>query len=94
MNTTSATTPTYLETKVTTYSPESSRHLTDEELMDPDTWDWDNVVKVEPLKKRARAVVSVAFSAEEFDSVGAKAERLGKYLSTWIREVALRAARR
>ena len=94
MNTTSATTPTYLETKVTTYPPPSTRHMSDEELMAPETWDWDSVVKVEPLQKRARSVVSVAFSAEQFDIVDAKAERLSKKLSTWLREVALRAAKR
>ena len=95
MSETTGTRPTYLETKVATYSPPPShRQLSDEELMDPEMWDFGNAIIRPGNKKRARAVVSVAFSAEQFDIVSGKAERLGKYLSTWIREAALRAARR
>ncbi len=94
MNTTAATTPKHLEMKVTTYSSLSNRHLSDEELMAPELWDFANAAIRPGTKKRARSVVSVAFSAEEFDIVSDKAERRGKYMSAYIREVALRAAKR
>ncbi len=46
-----------------------------------------------PIKNR-RSVVSVAFPAADFQTVAAAARKHGKGLSTWIREAALRAARR
>lgn len=42
-----------------------------------------------PGNPNARAVVSVAFSAKEFDRVSAVAEMLGMKTSAYIREMAL-----
>ena len=98
-NWTSATKPMYLYFHQVLPLPKQPEIITtttstEEELMDPKTWDWDNVATRPGNKRRARAVVSVAFSAKEFEIVSDKAERLGKYMSAYIREVALRAAKR
>ena len=96
MNTTSGTTPKYLRMNQPTYPVESIQRLRDmreEELMDPETWDFANAVQMPPVK-RGRSVLSVAFAAEQFEAIGKAAERRGKKLSAFVREAALRAARR
>jgi hypothetical protein len=94
MNETSATIPKYLRTQVTYpfASVQRLRDMSDVELMDPSNWDWENVATQPP--KRARSVISVAFSGEQLDAVGEAAKRRGKKVSAFIREAALRAARR
>jgi hypothetical protein len=62
-----------------------------EELESPDTWDYENAER-RPPAKAARAVVSVAFSREEFDLVATSAEREGMKTSEFIREAALEKA--
>ncbi len=98
MNTTSATTPKYLHFHQVLPLPEqpetiTTTSLTDEELMDTEAWDWDNAVTLPPVKRK-RSVLSVAFSAEQFEAIGEAAEALGMKLSAFVREAALRAARR
>ena len=67
------------------------RLITPEPLMS-ETWDWESAVKM-PAVKHPRAIVSVAFSAEQFERVSLAAERAGKATSRFIRERALRGLR-
>ena len=57
------------------------------ELQDPDTWEDGGIVR--PAVKSPRAIVSVAFSREDFDNVAAYAERHGMKTSEFIRRAAL-----
>ena len=59
------------------------------ELQDPALWDWSSARRVRAVK-RPRAVVSVAFSREEFERVCAAAAAAGKPVSAYIRKRALR----
>lgn len=59
-----------------------------EELQDPENWDWD-AAEARPGVKKARAVVSVAFSRLDFDRLSEHAEVLHVPLSAFIREAAL-----
>ena len=49
------------------------------------SWDWERAEKRPPVKQ-PRAIVSVAFSAEEFERISREAEQAGKPVSTYIRE--------
>ncbi len=62
------------------------------ELKDPGTWDVDNPVAV-PSVKNPRAVVSVAFSRQDFERVGAAARISDMKVSEFIREASLGRAR-
>ena len=62
------------------------------ELMDPESWDDDNVEVRQPVKK-SRAVVSVAFAATDFELVAAKALEQGTTVSGYVREAALAQAK-
>jgi hypothetical protein len=57
-----------------------------------DEWDFENAERREPTR-RPRAVVSVAFSRDDFELVEERAKRLGKKLSEFIREASLARAR-
>ena len=59
-----------------------------EELQDPGNWDW-NAAETRPGVRKARAVVSVAFSKSDFDRLSEHAEALQMPLSAFIREAAL-----
>lgn len=58
------------------------------ELQNPRTWD-DGADGVRPPVKAPRAVVSVAFSADDFRRVTEQARRHGMKTSEFIREAAL-----
>jgi hypothetical protein len=58
------------------------------ELQDPQTWD-DGADEVRPPVKSPRAVVSVAFPAEDFRRVAEQARRRGMKTSEFIRKAAL-----
>ena len=64
---------------------------TDRELESAEEWDLENAELVRPEKK-ARAVVSVAFSRADHDRVAKSAEELGTKISTYIRQAALEKA--
>lgn len=59
-----------------------------EEMQNPDTWE-DSEEQVEPATKPARAVVSVAFARDDFETVVEAANRRGMKTSEFIREAAL-----
>jgi hypothetical protein len=63
-----------------------------EPLSDPEEWDFDAAEGRQPVR-RARAIVSVAFAADDFDLVNGAARARGLRTSEFIRESALRAAR-
>jgi len=58
------------------------------ELQDPNNWEFDETPPEAP-PRRGRAVVSVAFNAEDFDRVSRHARASGLRLSEFIREAAL-----
>jgi hypothetical protein len=59
-----------------------------EELHNPESWDWERA-ESRPGRKKRRAVVSVAFDREDFETVAAFAERAGMKLSQFIRSAAI-----
>jgi predicted DNA binding CopG/RHH family protein len=61
------------------------------ELENPENWDFEKV-QSHPGVKKPRAVVSVAFSREDFEKVEEQAEKLGVNLSRFVREAALERA--
>jgi hypothetical protein len=63
----------------------------DIELQASDFWDQESVQEVIPAKKR-RAIVSVAFSRDEFARVTNTAKALNKRTSEFIRDAALSAS--
>ncbi|MGA2285522.1 MAG: hypothetical protein ABSG55_04555 [Dehalococcoidia bacterium] len=63
----------------------------DEDLKNPEKWDWDHAER-RAGRKKARAIVSVAFNREDFDSVAHFAERAGMKLSEFIRSAAIGCA--
>jgi hypothetical protein len=67
-----------------------SRHHDDP--ADRDQWD-NSEVQVHPPVKNSRAVVSVAFSREDFNAVSQEAESRGKKTSEFIRESTLERIR-
>lgn len=60
----------------------------EEDLQNPDNWDFEQAEEQLPTRP-ARAVVSVAFTREDFDRVAARAEEKNKRISTMIREIVL-----
>lgn len=67
--------------------------MTEEELENADNWDLENAEKAAPAARKARAVVSVAFPGEDFESVAEMAEQLGMKTSEFIRVVTLGVVR-
>lgn len=61
------------------------------ELQNTENWDFEHVQKGRRTRPQ-RAIVSVAFSREDFEKVGKCAEQLGKRTSEFIREAALEKA--
>lgn len=59
-----------------------------EELQEPGNWDFQRAEK-RPGVRKPRAVVSVAFSREDFERVSQYAENVGTKTSEFIREAAL-----
>ncbi len=62
-----------------------------ENLESPEEWDYERAERISPQKK-ARAVVSVAFSREDLELIGDYAERLGQKTSAYIRQAAIEKA--
>ena len=62
--------------------------MSDKELQDPGTWDFESA-ETHPGRKAARAIVSVAFSREDFELVCSAAEKRGVKLSALIRAATL-----
>ncbi len=62
-----------------------------EKLKSSEEWDYERTDRILPRKK-ARAVVSVAFSREDLELVGEHAERLGQKISAYIRQAAVEKA--
>ena len=60
----------------------------DADLQAPEQWDFAHPKRRRPVKK-TRAIVSVAFSHEEFETVCQLAEARGMYTSELIRKAAL-----
>ena len=65
---------------------------TDKDQDGNDEWDLEGAEK-RPAVKHPRAVVSVAFRRNDFETVAAAADRFGERLSEFIREAALARAR-
>ena len=61
------------------------------ELQSPETWNWERG-EIRPGRKKPRAVVSVAFNRDDFETVAAFAERAGMKLSQFIRSAAIGCA--
>ena len=57
-----------------------------------DNWDFERAEK-RPGVQKSRAIVSVAFSRDDFEQVGLEAERLGMKVSEFIRRATLDRAR-
>ena len=62
-----------------------------EKLKDPKTWDWERA-ETRPGRKKPRAVVSVAFNRDDFETVSLFAERARMRVSEFIRSAALGCA--
>jgi len=62
-----------------------------EGLEDPKTWDWEQA-ETRPGRKKPRAVVSVAFKRDDFETVALCAERAHMKVSEFIRSAALGCA--
>jgi hypothetical protein len=62
-----------------------------EQLQNPEDWDWDRA-ESRPGRKKPRAVVSVAFKRDDFETVAGFAERAGMKLSEFIRSAAIGCA--
>jgi hypothetical protein len=61
------------------------------QLQSPESWDWERA-ESRPARKKPRAVVSVAFNRDDFETVAAFAERAGMKLSEFIRSAAMGCA--
>jgi hypothetical protein len=61
------------------------------ELQSPESWAWERA-ESRPPRKRPRAVVSVAFNRDDFETVAAFAERAGMKVSEFIRSAAIGCA--
>ena len=61
------------------------------ELQSSESWDWERA-ESRPARKKPRAVVSVAFNRDDFETVAAFAERAGMKLSEFIRSAAMGCA--
>ena len=73
-------------------SEKAPREMSDEELRDESKWDFDNAEQLPPPARKARAIVSVAFPAADFDYVSQAARNADMKLSHFIREAALEKA--
>jgi hypothetical protein len=62
-----------------------------EELENPKNWDWERA-ETRPGRKKPRAVVSVAFNRDDFETVALFAERAQMKLSEFIRSAAIGCA--
>lgn len=62
--------------------------LEERELDNPDNWGEGKIQEPRP-ERPARAVVSVAFSRDDFERIAARAEEEDKPLSAMIREIVL-----
>lgn len=65
--------------------------MIEEELENPASWDYERAER-HPGSKQARAVVSVAFRREDFETVATAAEGASMRLSEFIRSAALEKA--
>ena len=54
---------------MTNESEKAPREMSDEELRDESTWDFENAEQLPPPARKARAIVSVAFPGADFDYV-------------------------
>ena len=61
------------------------------QLHDPDSWDWEHA-QSRAGRKKPRAVVSVAFNRDDFETVALYAERAHMKVSEFIRSAALGCA--
>ena len=61
----------------------------DKDLANPDDWDYESAERRPGLKNKARVVVSVAFSRDDFNLVTEHAAGAGKPVSTFIRDTVL-----
>ena len=61
------------------------------ELQDPNNWDYERAEIHEPVKN-PRAILSVAFSHEDFARVVQAARELGMFTSEFVREAAIARA--
>lgn len=61
------------------------------ELQSPQSWDWERA-ESRPPRKKPRAVVSVAFNRNDFETVANFAERAGMKVSEFIRSAAMGCA--
>lgn len=64
------------------------RTMSDKELQDPASWDFEHAEERTP-DKPTRAVVSVSFGRDDYDKVTAAARSAGKKTSEFIREVVM-----
>lgn len=62
--------------------------MDERELQNPENWDFEKA-DVRPGVKKSRAVVSVAFTREDFELVARAAEEFGMKVSEFIRAAAL-----
>ena len=62
--------------------------MTDEEMQNPENWDFDKAEE-KPGRSQGRAIVSVAFSREDFNLVSQHAKMLGLKTSELIRNATL-----
>ena len=61
------------------------------ELMDPETWDWESVVELEPVANPG-VVVAIRLSREEFSHVDRAARAEDMMLTEYMKQSALRRA--
>lgn len=61
-------------------------------LMDPDTWDWDNVVEV-TTSPEPRLIFEVRLSHDEITRIEPAAIAKGMTITAFLKHAALRAAR-
>lgn len=73
---------------MTNESEKPPREMSDEELRDESMWDFENAEQLPPPERKARAIVSVAFSAADFDYVSEAARNASMKMSHFIREAA------
>ena len=66
--------------------------MSDEELRDESTWDFENAEQLPPPARKARAIVSVAFPGADFDYVSEAARNARMKISHFIRTAALEKA--
>ncbi len=77
---------------MTNESEKAPRDMSDEELRDESKWDFENTEQLPPPERKARAIVSVAFPAADFDYVSEAARNASMKISHFIREAAIEKA--